>query len=114
GRLVARESRYLLYEIPGNPVVSLVGRWNVVPTGSAALHAVTGSSFDSGSRAVVQRDPGIPQSGSGAGSAAYRRGCPQELVVRISTEAPRLGVLHDVFDSGCMDSVDVSASLHSQ
>jgi len=112
GRLVARESRYLLYEIPGNPVVSLVGRWNVVPTGSAALHAVTGSSFDSGSRAVVQRDPGIPQSGSGAGSAAYRRVSPQELVVRTTTDAPRLVVLHDAFDSGWTYSVDGSEPQH--
>ena len=84
----------------------------MVPSGSAALHAVTGSSFDSGSRAVVQRDPGIPQSGSGAGSVAYRRVSPQELVVRTTTDAPRLVVLHDAFDSGWTYSVDGSEPQH--
>src|SRR5205807_4355964 len=40
------DGAYTLYEIPGNPVVSLVDAWTVVKSGAAALRAVTAPRFD--------------------------------------------------------------------
>src|SRR5206468_13097178 len=100
-------------ELRGNPVVSFVDGWDVVPSGAAALHAVIKDSFDPASYAVIQREPGIPRApGTTPGTVSYERVNPQELIVRTRTNTPRLVLIHDSFDSGWTYSVDGSAPRH--
>jgi hypothetical protein len=113
---VLADGRYTLYQVPDDPVVSLVDAWSVVKSGSEALRTVTAPGFDPRTDVVLQQDPGITEpapegGGTGAGgSVSYRRPSSQQLMINVRTPVASLLVVHDSFESSSTWTYSIDGS----
>ncbi|MFN2490972.1 MAG: hypothetical protein ABR529_14815 [Actinomycetota bacterium] len=95
-----------------SPRVSLVTSWDVVDDASAALDAVSSSTWDPGATAVLEDDPGIEPSaaprrtGTASGTASYDSRGPQAARVTVDSPRPALLVVRNVFDPNWHATID--------
>ncbi len=108
GTVVARAQGYDLYEVDGwQPRVSVVPNFRVVPSETGALRTILPPSFDPGSIAVLERDPGIePTPEAEPGSATYSESSPEEVRIDVEAPSPSIVVVRTVYDDGWHATVD--------
>jgi hypothetical protein len=109
GSVVASERGYDLYQVAGSePRVSVVSEWTDVPDGVEALEAIRDGSFDPGTTAVVEGQPGFSagQPGELAGSATYRETAPEDVSITASATSPSVVVVRNAWDGGWSGTVD--------
>jgi len=107
GEIVASERGYRLYELnAAQPRASVTSAWTVVD-GAEALETVLTEGFDPSALAVVEGDPGIEATGTGAsGTATYTEVRPEDVRISVRAEAPSLVVVRNVWEPGWVASVD--------
>lgn len=110
GSVVASERGYDLYRVAGSePRVSVVSKWTTVPGGVEALEAIRDGSFDPGTSAVVEGQPGFSAAGQPsrfAGSATYREIVPEDVSITASATSPSVVVVRNAWDEGWSATVD--------
>jgi hypothetical protein len=108
GEVVDRAQGYDLIEVDDRqPLVSVVPRWQVASSASAALRQVLPVDFDPADRAVLERDPGIEMSPQAIpGTARVTLDAPQELAVQVEAHGPSIVVVRTSFDDGWAATVD--------
>jgi hypothetical protein len=108
GAIVASERGYRLYELEAAPPrASVTSVWTVVDGESQALDAVLAEGFDPGQSAIVEADPGIDVTGTGAsGTATYSEVRPEDVRISVRADAPSLVVVRNVWEPGWAASVD--------
>ena len=106
GRPVAQEGRFTAYEVDGwQPLVSVVGRWNVVRNVTALRRALD-PSFDPTTEATLTGRPGIEPSGGPPGTATWERPSPEVLRIQVRAAGNSLVVIRDSFGAGGTATVD--------
>ena len=110
GSVVASERGYELYLVAGSePRVSVVSKWTTVPGGVEALEAIRDGSFDPGTSAVVEGQPGFSSAGQASGfvgSATYRETVPEDVSITASATSPSVVVVRNAWDGGWSATVD--------
>jgi hypothetical protein len=110
GSVVASERGYDLYRVAGSePRVSVVSKWTTVPGGVEALEAIRDTSFDPGTSAVVEGQPGFSAAGQASGfvgSATYRETVPDDVSITASATSPSVVVVRNAWDGGWSATVD--------
>ena len=108
GEIVDRAQGYDLVLLGDRePLASVVPRWQVAPSPSAALRQVLPLDFDPANEAVLETDPGITMSPQAIpGSAAITRNEAQELQMRVDAHAPSIVVVRSSYDDGWTATVD--------
>jgi hypothetical protein len=108
----AREGEWVLYRLDDpQPRASLVHRWSELEP-DAALEAVLRPSFDPAREALLDpgdgRDLPTPPGASAPPGATvtYREVAPNDIRIDVSSEAPGLLVVRNVFDSNWHATVD--------
>ncbi len=108
GEVVATEGAYRLIEVAGGqPRVSVVPAWTVVPDAGAALREVVRPDFDPAVVAVLEEEPGIvPTPGGRAGSATYLEPRPETITIVADAPAPSIVVVRNAWADGWSATVD--------
>ncbi len=108
GHVVDQAQGYDLIEVDGSPPrASVVPAWTVVSSRTAAFDAVLTPSFDPGTHAVVETDPGIVQQpGSAPGSAKTTETTPEAIELDVEATAPSIVVVRTSYDEGWTAEVD--------
>jgi hypothetical protein len=106
--IVASERGYRLYELDAaQPRASVTSAWSVVDGGAQALETVLTEGFDPAETAVLEGDPGIESTGSGAaGTATYSEVVPEDVRISVQADASSLVVVRNVWEPGWVASVD--------
>ena len=102
---------WALYEIDGGvDRVSVLRSWQVVGSTAQALESVTAGSFDPSTQLILERSPGLQQSasaGAGAtGSARYQALGPQSARIDVTTPAPSVVLVRNIYDPNWRAWVD--------
>jgi hypothetical protein len=108
GEVVDRAQGYDLVELDDRqPLVSVVPRWQVAPSASAAIRQVLPVDFDPEDRAVLEGDPGIEMSPQAiAGTALVTHEASQELAAQVDAHGPSIVVVRASYDDGWTATVD--------
>jgi hypothetical protein len=107
----AGEGAYVLLRLARpEPRASIVFDWQVKAP-DQALAGVLRPGFDPARRAIVERSPAtdgrkISPESSGAGSASYQELTPEHVRLRVSSDAPGLVVVRNVFDRNWNAAID--------
>ncbi len=108
---VAEEGDYVLYDLTdAEPRASVVYDWSQVPPGGG-LDLVLQPGFDPAKHAVVEAAPTIDgrtmqPTASGTGTALYDERSPEHVVIRVTSDAPGLVVVRNVYDRNWHATVD--------
>jgi hypothetical protein len=104
---VARGGSWVLYRLPHvPPQASVVTRWTVVASPSAALADVVRPGFDAARVAVLERPPPLRPSSGGTGVATYVPLGEDMAQVKVRSSTPAIVVLRNTFDPGWQATVD--------
>jgi hypothetical protein len=111
---LAVQGRWGLFAVgPTPPMASVVPAWRVVPSGgdppAAALAAVLAPAFDPEREAILERDPGLPSSGSAsglAGTATYTATGVASARLEVSSPGPSIVLVRTAFAPGWHATVD--------
>lgn len=108
GRLAERADGYDLIELEaGQPRVSVVPSFHIVPDVESALRTILPSSFDPARLAVLERDPGItPTPDAEPGVATYSETSPESVLIDVEATAPSIVVVRTSFDDRWTATVD--------
>jgi hypothetical protein len=106
---VADDGRWILHRRPQTPPrATVVSSWRIVATPEEALEAVADPAFDPSTTAIVEDDPGLPQSGnrpSGASATYFSLG-NQAARVDLETPVPGILLIRNVWDRNWRATVD--------
>ena len=105
---VMSEGGFSLYSVDGwEPRTSVVPDWTVLPDPTNALSQVMEKTFDPGTRAIVEQDPGIePTAGGLPGQSVYNEKWPEDVSVSVRAPSPSLLVVRNSYDPGWSATVD--------
>jgi len=105
---VMSEGGFTLYSISGwEPRTSVVPDWTVLPDPTNALSQVMEDTFDPGTRAIIEQDPGIEPTADGLpGQSAYHEKWPEDVSIDVRADSPSLLVVRNSYDTGWSATVD--------
>jgi hypothetical protein len=111
GEVIGSDPPWVLYRLGRSPPrAQVVSRWRLVPDEGRALYEVTAPGFDASREVLLERDPGLGASPSGAtsgaGSAVYRWLGDQRASILVETSAPSVVLVRNVFDPNWHATVD--------
>jgi hypothetical protein len=108
GEVVERDQGYDLVQLDDREaLVSVVPRWQLAPSASAALRDVLSLDFDPANEAVLERDPGLAMSPQAiAGTATITHADAQALAMRVNAHGPSIVVVRSSYDDGWAATVD--------
>jgi hypothetical protein len=103
---VAVEGAFTLYRLPDvAPRASVVTAWTVAGSANRAREQVLQPGFDPNASVVLEKNPGLPASGSG-GSARYIPMGDQAAKVYVETTSPGLVLVRDAFEPNWHATLD--------
>jgi hypothetical protein len=111
---LAVQGRWGLFAVgPSWPMASVVPAWRVVPSGgdppAAALAAALAPGFDPEREAILERDPGLPSSGSASGlggTATYAGTGAASARLEVTSPGPSIVLVRTAFGPNWHAEVD--------
>jgi hypothetical protein len=104
---VADDGKWVLYRSTPSPRASVVEAWAVTDA-AGALRAVTDPAFQPEAEAILEQDPGIPETAAtaGTGTATYRWLSPHSAQIDVTTPGNAIVLVRNTFDPGWQATVD--------